>query len=61
MNGFEIVDRFLNRVICFIIFLCGVIIGNYLGDQETFNDCVVFKEAKLFNSAKIICGIKEQA
>jgi hypothetical protein len=60
MNTEEIiVDKFLNALRYIAIFLCAVIFGNYLGDQQSFKDCVTKKEAKLFNGTKIICNLKE--
>lgn len=41
------------------IFLVGMALGNYEGDQLTFKDCAMKGEAKMAGGGVIRCGIKE--
>ena len=41
------------------IFCCGILFGNFVGDQATFRDCAMKHEAKMAGGGVIYCGIKE--
>ena len=43
------------------IFCCGVLFGNFEGDQATFRDCAMSGEAKMAGGGVIRCGIKEKS
>ena len=39
------------------IFWCGILFGNFEGDQATIKDCATKGEAKMLGGARVSCNV----
>ena len=42
------------------LFLCGVLVGNYEGDQATLRDCATKEEAKMVGGGVLQCTVMKE-
>ena len=43
-----------------VVFIVGVLIGNVVGDTQTFKDCATKGEAKMLVGGVVVCTVKKE-